>query len=264
MPRHLASLLTPLLAATLLFAACNGSSDATPTSEVPPTGGNDPTAPPGDATDPTMPPDAGPPITVAEALTLEAGETFVVTGYLFVKADDTLVLADEIAESYPPQPAGAQLPVTGFDPLTLPLIEGPTDSEIAITAWTETPIQLHGSITDGVLIATPDTAVIALVSSTGSGPGISVAAALASTLDSPLLVNGFIFTISGEVRLCTSLPREEYPTCGDPSLPVEGVDPAAIEGIEFLEGRGWSDQPTQLLGTMVDGVLTVSGTVLAQ
>ena len=60
------------------------------------------------------------------------------------------MLADEIAESFPPQPAGAQLTVTGFDPLTLPLVEGPTDTEIEITSWTELPIQLYGTITAGV------------------------------------------------------------------------------------------------------------------
>ncbi len=96
------------------------------------------------------------------------------------------------------------------------------------------------------------------------GPGLSVADAIASTLEGPLLVNGFIFTKAGDVRLCSSLPREQYPTCGEPSIELSGLDPATVEGIEFLEGIGWTDEPTQVLGVKVDGVLTVSGTMLAQ
>ena len=66
------------------------------------------------------------------------------------------------------------------------------------------------------------------------------------------------------MRLCSSLPREEYPTCGEPSIEVSGLDAAAIEGIELLEGIGWTNEPTQVLGVIIDGVLTVSGTMLAQ
>lgn len=96
------------------------------------------------------------------------------------------------------------------------------------------------------------------------GPGLSVADAIASTLEGPLLVNGFLFTQDGEVRLCSSLPRAEYPTCGEPSIEVAGLDPTSIEGFEQLEGLGWSDESTQVLGVKVDGALTVSGTSLAQ
>lgn len=153
MTRRLVPLLAiPILLAATLLAACGDNSEGDPTAEVPPTGGNDPTAPANGGAGGTMPDTVGPPITVAEALETNEGDGFTVTGYLFVKKDGSLVLADEIAESFPPQPAGAQLTVTGFDPLTLPLVEGPTDSEIEITSWTELPIQLYGTITGGVFL----------------------------------------------------------------------------------------------------------------
>ncbi len=98
----------------------------------------------------------------------------------------------------------------------------------------------------------------------GGGPGISVADAIDSKLDSPLLVNGYLFTRDGDVWLCTSLPREEYPTCGEPSIRVSGLDPSTADSIEFLEGIGWTNNPLQLLGSVEGGVLTLSGTMLAQ
>lgn len=98
---------------------------------------------------------------------------------------------------------------------------------------------------------------------TGVGPGISVADAIASTIEGPLLVNGFIFTRAGGVWLCSSLPREEYPTCGKPSIEISGLDPATIDGIEFLEGIG-TNEPLQVLGSKIDGGLTVSETMRTQ
>ncbi len=96
------------------------------------------------------------------------------------------------------------------------------------------------------------------------GPGLSVAEAIASTLEGPLLVNGFIFTKASDVWLCSSLPREQDPTCGEPSIAVAGLDPTTIDGVQLLEGVGWTNETTQVLGVMIDGVLTVSGTMLAQ
>jgi hypothetical protein len=99
------------------------------------------------------------------------------------------------------------------------------------------------------------------VAVSGVGPGISVADAINSKLDGPLLVNGFLFTKGGVVWLCTSLPREEYPTCGEPSVRLLGLDPATAESVEFLEGIGWTNKPLQVLGSLSGGMLTVSGTV---
>ena len=110
------------------------------------------------------------------------------------------------------------------------------------------------------------------------GPGLSVADAIASTLEGPLLVNGFIFTEAGDVWLCSSLlhgdptPADllpgsawgEHAMCGEPIIEVSGLDPATVEGFQLHEGAGWTNEPTQVLGVKVDGVLTVSGTTLAR
>ena len=131
---------------------------------------------------------------------------------------------------------------------------------IVITAGTQPPVQVVGGAVSGV------------------GPGLSVADAIASTLEGPLLVNGFIFTEAGDVWLCSSLLHgdptpadllpgsvwEEHAMCSEPRIEVSGLDPATVESFEFHEGAGWTNEPTQVLGLKIDGVLTVSETMLAQ
>ncbi len=95
------------------------------------------------------------------------------------------------------------------------------------------------------------------------GPGLSIAGALASTLDGPLLVNGFVLAQGGQVLLCAVLLESFPPQCGKPSLEVQGLD---LDGFEGLSSEGdvrWTDQPVQLLGAVSDGVLTVVSNVSA-
>ncbi len=94
----------------------------------------------------------GPGISVADLLTTTLEGPLLVNGYVFVGADGSVVLADAIAESFPPQPAGSQITVQGVDLMQLPLTEGPTETEIAITAWTEIPVQLIGELNEGVFV----------------------------------------------------------------------------------------------------------------
>ena len=94
----------------------------------------------------------GPGISVAEALTSTVDEPLLVNGFVFVYADGSVVLADLVAESFPPQPAGAKVTVEGLDLMQIPLTEGPTDGEIAITSWTDVPAQVIGEIVDGVFV----------------------------------------------------------------------------------------------------------------
>ena len=95
------------------------------------------------------------------------------------------------------------------------------------------------------------------------GPGLSVADALASTLDQPLLVNGFVLAREGEVRLCQALLESFPPQCGAPSIAVAGLDLDAFEWLTTADGVSWSDQPVQLLGTVSGDVLTVASNVSA-
>jgi hypothetical protein len=141
-------ILALLTVALVVLAAC--ADDVADTTEAPaptePTGGLTPLAPDTD-TDTPM----GPGISVADLLASTADGPFVVNGYLFVATDGTVVLADAIAESYPPQPAEAQVPVEGADLISIPLVEA-VDGEIAITQWTESTVQLLGDLVDGVLV----------------------------------------------------------------------------------------------------------------
>jgi hypothetical protein len=154
--------LIALLAATALVLAACGGGDAdptqapdvgsAPTTQAPPTGGDTPLAPDSDGTTMTG---MGPGISVAELLATSSDGPFLVNGYLFVATDGSVVISDAIAESYPPQPAEAQVPVEGVDLMQLPLVEGSVDSEIPTSSWTEQPVQLLGDLIDGVLVGSP-------------------------------------------------------------------------------------------------------------
>ena len=100
--------------------------------------------------------------------------------------------------------------------------------------------------------------------SPGGGPGISIDDALNSTLDEPLLVNGFL--VSGaegdeDVHLCSSLAESDPPQCGEPSVHVEGLDLSQVEGLTTRNGVTWSEDAIQLLGRLENGVLTVEDAV---
>ena len=82
---------------------------------------------------------------------LETKGEVVVTGYLFVLDDGRVVLAEMIAESFPPQPGGATIIVEGLDLADLALEQAPEDSELATTQWSDEPITLTGSMVSGVL-----------------------------------------------------------------------------------------------------------------
>ena len=97
----------------------------------------------------------------------------------------------------------------------------------------------------------------------GVGPGISIPEALTTTLQGPLLVNGFLVAESGEVRLCEALAESLPPQCGGASLRVDGFDLASLPDSQSAGGVTWSDAPIQILGTVADGVLTVSTTAIA-
>ena len=144
-----------LLLLVLVAAACGDDdamevggpdSDDTPavSDEVPTVSDGLPAGDSGDAGGTVMAP-IGPTITVAELLATEGDGPYSVMGYLFVLDDGTIVFSDLIAESYPPQPGGAQVEVRGVNLQTVPLVE-PTDSELATVQWTETQIELIGSL----------------------------------------------------------------------------------------------------------------------
>jgi hypothetical protein len=91
-----------------------------------------------------------------------------------------------------------------------------------------------------------------------AGPGISIEEALASELDEMVLVNGNLLAEGGEVRFCSALAESFPPQCGGVSLQVEGVKLEEVDGLVTEGDVSWTDRPIQLLGTVEDGLLTVS------
>ncbi|MDJ0497345.1 MAG: hypothetical protein QNJ89_05905 [Acidimicrobiia bacterium] len=89
------------------------------------------------------------PVSIPDALETEG--PISVTGYLFVLDDGRVVLAELIAESFPPQPGGATITVVGLDLADLALEQAPEGSELATTQWSNEPITLTGSMASGVL-----------------------------------------------------------------------------------------------------------------
>lgn len=100
------------------------------------------------------------------------------------------------------------------------------------------------------------------------GGGLRIDEAIASPLDGPLRVTGYLVVAEdGSARLCDAL-RESYPPqCGGSSLAVEGLDLRSVEGLTSprdpsLAQVRWTERQLSLLGTVEDGTLTVSATSL--
>lgn len=91
-----------------------------------------------------------------------------------------------------------------------------------------------------------------------AGPGLTPAEALASDLEGPLLVNGFVVATGDEVRLCSALAESSPPQCGGESLAVVGLDLDTLEGTRTEGSTTWTEASTQLLGTVADGILTAT------
>lgn len=95
------------------------------------------------------------------------------------------------------------------------------------------------------------------------GPGLSATEALASELDLPLLVNGFLISDGTTTRLCEAILESYPPQCGGPFLLVENVDLASFPNMRTEGGVSWIDDFVQLLGPVDDGLLRVASNVIA-
>ena len=83
---------------------------------------------------------------------------------------------------------------------------------------------------------------------TASGPGVTVAEALRSDTDQPLLVNGALFIdADGTGRLCDALMESFPPQCGGDRVIVEGLEEASIADLQEEGAIRWSEG-VQLLG----------------
>ena len=81
------------------------------------------------------------------------------------------------------------------------------------------------------------------------GGGLTIADAMVTAAQGPLLVTGYLIERDGELRLCSAILESYPPQCGEPSLEVQGdVDDDLI------------GERVSLVGDVEDGVLTVSAT----
>jgi hypothetical protein len=87
----------------------------------------------------------GPGISIEEALSADSGDELLVNGNLLAQNGEVR-LCSALAESFPPQCGGASLVVEGLE---LDEVEGlVTEGEVS---WTDRPIQLLGTVEDGLL-----------------------------------------------------------------------------------------------------------------
>lgn len=93
-----------------------------------------------------------------------------------------------------------------------------------------------------------------------TGPGLTIAEAVTTTADGPLLVRGFLVAHDNVVQLCEALAESYPPQCGGQSLSVVGLDIEQRDDLEDAEGTRWSAGEISLLGELVDGTLTVDPT----
>lgn len=89
------------------------------------------------------------------------------------------------------------------------------------------------------------------------GDTLTVDEAVSSDRQGRVTITGFVIDVDGEVRMCAVVLESFPPQCGEPSLAVEGVDVAAIDGAQTSRGVTWVDQVT-LTGELVDGMLRTS------
>ena len=84
----------------------------------------------------------GPGISVQEALESELDQPLLINGSVFIDADGNALLCDAIAESFPPQCAGARLAVEG---LSIEMLAPGVLQEEGEVRWAE-QVQLFGTV----------------------------------------------------------------------------------------------------------------------
>ncbi len=89
------------------------------------------------------------------------------------------------------------------------------------------------------------------------GGGLTVSQALETDAEGIIAVQGFLFIVDGEARLCELLAESFPAQCGGASLPVTNYE--EVLGTPTIEEQGvtWTDEVVTFLGEIVDGTLVV-------
>lgn len=72
-----------------------------------------------------------------------------------------------------------------------------------------------------------------------------------------VIVEGGLLADGETVRLCSAFAESYPPQCGRPSIAVQGLDLAQIDGLETASGISWKER-VSLAGVLRDGVLTAA------
>ena len=89
------------------------------------------------------------------------------------------------------------------------------------------------------------------------GGGLTVSEALATDATGIIAVQGFLFVVGGEARLCELLAESFPPQCGGADIPVTNYEEVLGTPIQEAQGVTWTDEVVTFLGEIVDGTLVV-------
>ena len=92
------------------------------------------------------------------------------------------------------------------------------------------------------------------------GGGLSIEEAVELDSNEPVMVHGYLVARGDVVELCSALAESFPPSCGGPSLRVDRVELAQVDGLKRDGDVAWTERDVSFLGTVRDGVLTVSKT----
>jgi hypothetical protein len=83
---------------------------------------------------------------------LDASGEVTVEGSLIAVEGEPVRLCSAILESYPPQCGEPSLEVRGLDLDTLDLASTRPDDEVTAARWSDLPVQVTGTVEDGLLV----------------------------------------------------------------------------------------------------------------
>lgn len=93
----------------------------------------------------------------------------------------------------------------------------------------------------------------------GDGAVRSIDEALDHEGDGPITVEGIVLADAAGTYLCSALAESFPPQCGAPAVTVVNLDLGTLGGVQEEGDVRWREQPVQLTGRMVAGVLTLEG-----
>lgn len=171
------------------------------------------------------------------------------------------IVAAACGDSDPEPASSPTAPVVADDPASLPPNPNadvdPTAPIAGACLEGEPDCIDTGVITDEPLDLPPPSDEPVAPSGMLVGGGLTVTDALSTDATGVIAVQGFLFVVDGEARLCELLAESFPPQCGGADLPVTNYE--EVLGVPTQEAQGvtWTDELVTFLGEIVDGTLVV-------